>query len=251
MINLAIDVHDAPTERPLVLLAPFPLDSRLWAGVVELLDGRAITVDPPGFGGSPTLPEASLDAYASALLRALDAAGVGEFVVAGNSMGGYAAMAAAAIAPDRVAGLGLFGTKGTADGPEVRANRLAMAERAEGGAPASDLVGPMIDKLIAPATAEASPATAAQLAAWLASAPTPGIAWAQRAMAGRPDRLGLLASLDVPAVVVHGRADAFMAEADMTALAEALGVELQVADCGHLLPLEAPGAVADALRRLA
>lgn len=244
MTSLAIHLHEAPADRPLVLLAPFPLDARLWDDVLGRLDGRAITVDPPGFGASPVLPQPSLDAYAAALLAALDTAGVREFSVAGNSMGGYAAMAVAAAAPERVVGLGLLGTKATADADEAKANRLAMAEKAAGGAPASALVGPMIDKLVAP---DADPAVVARLQGWLDAAPPAGIAWAQRAMAARPDRLAVLASLDVPAVVLHGRADALMAEADLAAVAAALGIDLQVVDCGHLLPLEAPAAVAQAL----
>lgn len=247
MTSLVIHRNSAPLERPLVLLAPFPTDARLWDDVVNRLDGRAITVDPPGFGSSPTLAETSLDAYAAAVLAGLDSLGVREFSVAGNSMGGYAAMAVAAVAPERVVGLGLLGTKATSDDDAARANRIGMAERAEAGATASELVGAMIEKLISPTTRDRQPSVAARLEGWLAEAPVPGIAWAQRAMAARPDRLALLRSLDVPAVVLHGRDDVLMGEADAAAMADALGVSLGVVDCGHLLPLEAPDAVADAL----
>lgn len=248
---LAIHPNAAPTSRPLVLLAPFPLDARVWDDVVARLDGRALTIDPPGFGASDALPDASLDAYADAVLAALDAAGVGEFSVAGNSMGGYAALALAERAPHRLVGLALLGTKATADDDAARANRLAMAERAEAGATASDLVGPMLERLLGASTRASNPATVAQLEAWLAAAPPAGIAWAQRAMAARPDRLDALAALDVPAAVLHGSEDVLMGEAALQQLADALGVPLTVVACGHLLPLEAPDAVADALRRFA
>lgn len=248
-MTVAINVHEAPTDRPLVLLAPFPLDSRVWSDVVDRLGGRAVTVDPPGFGGSRAPADATLEAYARAVLAALDAAGVREFSVAGNSMGGYAALALVALAPERVVGLGLLGTKATADDDEARANRLATAARAEGGASASELVGPMIEKLISRKSRDDLPGGAAQLGAWLASAPTRGIAWAQRAMAARPDRLDVLRAFGGAAVVVHGRQDVLMADADARAMADALGVEPIMVDCGHLLPLEAPDAVADALRR--
>lgn len=250
MTTLAIHRNDAPSVRPLVLLAPFPLDARVWDDVVGHLDGRAITVDPPGFGASDALAEASLDAYAAAVLTALDAAGVGRFSVAGNSMGGYAAMALAALAPARLVGLALIGTKGTADDEAARANRLAMAGRAEAGTPASELVGPMLDKLVAPATRERRPHLAEHLEAWLHHAPTSGIAWAQRAMAARPDRLGTLRALEVAAVVVHGRDDALMSSEDAGRLADALRVEVTLVESGHLVPLEAPDAVAGALRPL-
>ncbi len=249
MPNLAINLNNAPTSHPLVLLSPFPVDSQLWDAVLARLDGNAITVDPPGFGRSPLLEEASLRAYARALLASLDAAGVDRFAVAGNSMGGYTAMALAEIAPERLTGIGLVGTKATADDPAARANRGAMIDRANAGASAFELVGAMINVLISEKTKHRQPAVAAQLEGWLASAPAAGIAWAQRAMSGRPDRLEILRALDIPAVVIYGRDDALMTEADMQKLADALDVELQIVEAGHLPPLEDPDAVAEALRR--
>lgn len=250
MSNVALAMNDAPTEKPLVLLAPFPFDSRVWAEVVDHLDGRAITVDPPGFGGSQALDDASLEAYARGVLAALDEHGVGTFTPVGNSMGGYVAMALAELAPERLAGIGLVGTKASADADEPRQTRLDMAEKAEAGTPASELVGPSIEKVLGAHTRESNPQLVDQVGAWLATAPAAGIAWAQRAMAARPDRLDALRALDVPAVVLHGRDDALMTASDHAALADALGVQVQQLECGHLLPLEAPEAVAEALRAL-
>lgn len=250
MATLAFTFPPVPVAQPLVLLAPFPFDARIWAGVAAALDGRAITVDPPGFGASPLLPEATLEAYAAAVVAGLDAAGVDRFSVAGNSMGGYAALAVAAAVPERLAGIGLVGTKASADNDEARANRLAMADRAEGGAPASELVAPMLERLLGAHTRAESPELEERVAEWLVSAPTDGIAWAQRAMATRPDRLDVLRGLSVPAVVVHGVADPMMSESDAWAMAEALGVDITLVDSGHLVPFEAPDAVAAALRAL-
>ncbi|MDO5499715.1 MAG: alpha/beta hydrolase [Propionibacteriaceae bacterium] len=95
---------------PLVLLPPFPFDARLWSRVRSLLTGPVIVVDPPGFGGAEATGTPSLEAYAQVLLEALDHVGVDRFVVAGNSMGGYAALALAALAPQRLAGIILIGT---------------------------------------------------------------------------------------------------------------------------------------------
>jgi pimeloyl-ACP methyl ester carboxylesterase len=249
MPNLAIYLNNASIAHPLVLLPPFPLDSQAWDAVLTRLDGCAITVDPPGFGGSPLLEEASLRAYARALLASLDSAGVDTFAIAGNSMGGYTAMAIAEIAPERLTGIGLIGTKATADDPAARANRGDMIDRANAGASAFELVGPMVDKLLSENAKHRQPGAVTQLEGWLASAPPAGIAWAQRAMSGRPDRLAVLQSLDIPAVVMHGKHDVLMSQADMQKLADALGVELQVVDSGHAPPLEVPDVVAEALRQ--
>lgn len=245
--GMAIALHrnEAPQTNPLVLLAPFPFDARIWSGVVEHLDGRAITVDPPGFGASSAESEASLEAYALGVLAALDAVGVRRFVVAGNSMGGYATLALAELAPERISGIGLIGTKSTADTDEARANRLVMADKAEAGE--GGLVVGMLEKLLSP---RAPQPVVDEVTAVLADAPTAGIAWAQRAMAARPDRTEVLRALSVPAVVIHGADDALMSYADMHRIADALGVEVEVLDAGHLVGAEAPVAVAESLATL-
>lgn len=247
-------LRDDPTAAlPLVLLAPFPLDGRAWEKVAAHLTGTVLVVDPPGFGGDADgVP--SLEGYARAVLDALDAAGVGRFVVAGNSMGGYTAMCLAELAPDRVAGLGLFGTKSTADADAARANRLAMAEAAQAGTPASELLAPLKANLLGASTKAARPKVVAKLDALVGEATASGVAWAQRAMAGRPDRTDVLAELGargVPAVVVHGAEDALMDAASQEVMADALGVQrIEVQACGHLVPLEAPDVAGAALLAL-
>lgn len=242
--------RDLP-DTPLVLLAPFPLDARAYDLVVDLLGEGVVTVDPPAFAGAEGDGDPSLEGYARALAAALDDRGLGRVVVAGNSMGGYAAMAFAELYPERVAGIGLLGTKATADAPEARANRLAMADAAAAGGEPLALVGPMLEKLLGPTSRSSRPEVVSLVEGFLAAAPASGIAWAQRAMAARPDRTPVLAGLGVPALVLHGAEDPLMDAAPQQAMADALGVEVTtVPEAGHLLPLEAPRVTADALTRL-
>lgn len=254
MASVVLHRDRESSDLPLVLLAPFPCDTRVWARVLELLPGDVITVEPPGFGGAAADGEPSLEAYADAVAAELAARGIGRYVVAGNSMGGYAAMALADRDPSTIAGIGLIGTKATADTPEAKAGRLDMAAAADAGRPAAELVGPMRDKLIAEATRHADQPAVAALEEWLAEAPGAGIAWAQRAMAVRPDRTEVLARLGaagVPGLVLHGAEDPLMAAETQAPMASALGVEVTtIADRGHLLPLEAAVDTADALREL-
>lgn len=254
MVSVVLHRDRKPSVLPLLLLAPFPLDSRVWAGVLDRLPGDVITVEPPGFGGALADGTPSLESYADAVRAALAAEGIDRYVVAGNSMGGYAAMALAEQAPERIAGIGLIGTKSTADTAQARAGRLAMAASAESGTPAADLVGPMREKLISDTTRRDDPVAAAALEEWLAQAPLTGIAWAQRAMAARPDRTGALAALaaaGIPGLVLHGAADPLMGADAQTVMADAVKIKVtQIPDRGHLLPLEAPRETAVALRGL-
>ena len=249
MASVTLHTQADPSALPLVLLAPFPCNGRVWAGVAAALGGDVITVDPPGFGGEPDAAP-SLEGYVRALLEALDARGVGRFVVAGNSMGGYAAMCLAELAPSRVAGIGLFGTKSTADAPEAIAGRLSMAAAVESGKPLDEVLAPLKEKLLGASTRAGRPGVDAELDALIAATPE-GVAWAQRAMAARPDRTDVLAGLGVPAVVVHGSEDALMGPDTQPMMAAALGVSVLELDAvGHLIPFEAPDAALAALADL-
>lgn len=251
MTSVNLHARGEGPALPLVLLPPFPLDARAWGRVVDRVDGRVFAVDPPGFGGASATGEPSLDAYAAALLEVLDAAGVDRFVVAGNSMGGYGAMALAESHPERLAGIALLGTKASADTEEARTNRLTAAAKADDGVPMAELTAPMQQALVSESTWASDAGAVEALRGWLAEAPPNGFAWAQRAMAARPDRLSALAALSIPAVVLHGSEDAFMGPETQEPMARALGIDVTtIQGAGHLLPLEAADAVAAALRRL-
>ncbi|GMA30705.1 alpha/beta fold hydrolase [Litorihabitans aurantiacus] len=123
-------------QIPLVLLHGFPFDASMWDEVVEDLvdDGvPTIALDAPGFGQSEVPDgEPSLELAADAVAATLDELGVDRAVVAGLSMGGYIALALAARHASRLAGLALLDTKASADSEDARANRLRVADAAEG-----------------------------------------------------------------------------------------------------------------------
>ncbi|MBY8847399.1 alpha/beta hydrolase [Saccharothrix longispora] len=223
---------------PLVLLHAFPLDSRMWDGVRDQL--KPVTIDQRGGDRSPDLVVIAED-----VLAELDRLGVERAVVGGCSMGGYVAMALLRRAPERVAGLVLADTRAGADTDEARANRLAMAERveAEGVGWVPDAVVP---GLLGPDPEDAVVERVRELV--LARDPAE-VAWAQRAMAARPDSTGLLADVDVPALVLVGEHDRLTPPAT----ARELAAVLRRVDCvelpgvGHLTPLEAPEAFAAAV----
>ena len=103
----------------LVYLHAFPLDERMWP---------AEAAAPRLYGLGRTM-----DDWADAVLEAYP----GRLVLVGASMGGYAAMAVARRAPERLAGLLLAGSRPEADTPERYAKRaetiaLARERGAEG-----------------------------------------------------------------------------------------------------------------------
>lgn len=107
----AIHTYGEAREGALVLLPPFPFDSRLWEAVASQLEGLpVVTVDPPGFSGDQVPVTPSLEAYASSVVDKLRGEGIRRVLVAGCSMGGYTALTMLERYPKMVAAIGLFGT---------------------------------------------------------------------------------------------------------------------------------------------
>lgn len=237
-----------PDGTPLVLLNAFPVDRSQWDPLIDALPdapGDIITFDVPGIGDMP-LPEEepSLELIADAAVLAMrEVTGHDAAVWVGCSMGGYIAMAVAERHPAAVAGIGLLGTKSSADGDEARAGRLRLADAVEDASGHPD----------ARAAAEGLIGTQGAARAALVSAVEgniarhagEGIAWGQRAMAARPDRTEVLRGLEVPAFVARGERDGVVSEDDAAVMAEVLGVTVEtLAGVGHLCAWEAPERVA-------
>ena len=93
-----------------VLLHASPLDERMWERS-QVTDGY---LAPRLYGLGQTMDE-----WATAVLESFSGPGI----FAGASMGGYCAAAAARLAPDRIAGLVLAGSRPDADTPQRQATR--------------------------------------------------------------------------------------------------------------------------------
>ncbi|OLT43651.1 alpha/beta hydrolase [Saccharomonospora sp. CUA-673] len=252
---------------PLVLLHAYPLDARMWNAVREPLAAhtRLITPDQRGLGRSPLpAPDAdpgagpsaapnvdagpSLDHAARDVVALLDRLELDRVVLGGCSMGGYLTMAVLRAAPERVGGLVLIDTKADADGDDARANRLQAAERAESEG-TGWLAEAMLPNLLSEHTHRDQPEVAALVRELVDSQPPAGVAWAQRAMAARPDSFDTLRAASVPALVLVGEQDTLTTPDAARAMAEALpDARLEtIPDAGHLTPLEAPDAVVAAI----
>ncbi|PJI84767.1 alpha/beta fold hydrolase [Luteimicrobium subarcticum] len=252
-------LHDlrAGDGLPLVLVHGFPLDHRMWDEVARFLpDGLAVVApDAPGFGDALlTESEPSIEGIADAVAEALAARGVERAVVAGMSMGGYVALALAERHPGLVAALGLVDTKSVADAPEARDNRLRIADEAERTGSVAPVRG-MREALLGETSRATRPDLVAEVGAWIEEQRPEAVAWAQRAMASRPDRTAVLAAYGGPVSVVVGVEDELtpieqaehLVESSHDASEAAL---VLVPDAGHLAAVEEPEHVAGALARL-
>ena len=252
MVGALPAIHDTGEGAPLLLLHAFPLDASQWDHQVAALSGRYRCLRPDywGCGASPPPQgEASLDAYAGAVLRALDELDVGRFHVVGASMGGYVAFALLRVAPERVLSLTLANTRATADGDDVRNSRLVLAETVERDASVESIVEPNVQRLLGEHGRHEVHVTDPMRGRIRRCTP-PGVAHCARAMAARPDSTSMLAAIDVPTLVVSGDEDGVIPIADVEDLAARIpGAARVTMHTGHLGNLEDPPAFTEELRR--
>ncbi len=244
-------IHDTGTGEAVLFIHAFTLDASQWDHQVAALSGdmRCVRVDLWGCGASPPPPEGepTLDAFAAAVLAALDSRNIERVAVVGLSMGGYLAFALWRLAPQRISALVLCNTRATADAAGSRDERLAMAEQVEREQSVESIVEPMVARLLSP-DAQSEAHIVDPVRGRIRRCTPAGIAFAQRAMAARPDSTSLLASITVPALVIAGAKDAIIPTQEVLAIADGIpGARYAELDCGHVSNLELPRAVNDQL----
>ena len=98
---------------PIVFLHGVGSDKSVWAPQLDHFgrSRRAVAFDYPGYGDSDAAPEGTTrDDFASAVLAAMAALGIGRAHVCGLSLGGVIAIAMHSLAPERIASLILADT---------------------------------------------------------------------------------------------------------------------------------------------
>jgi 3-oxoadipate enol-lactonase len=178
----------------------------------------------------------------------LDHLGVGQAVVGGCSMGGYAVFAFVRRHPDRLKGLVLQDTRAGADNEEARKSRATLAEkvRREGAVAAADAFLP---RLLGETTHKERPEVVARIRQRILATSPQGIADALAGLAARADSFPTLREVRVPSLVVCGAEDVLTPVAESEAIHKGVaGSRLEVIPrAGHLANLENPAAFDAAL----
>lgn len=204
------------TGKTLILIHAFPFSSKMWDGLVSQLsdlDVSIATIDLPGFGGEPNT-EWTMQSLAQALNDAIAAEGITRPILCGLSMGGYIALSYCKFYPDSVGGLILANTKAAADADEVRRDREAFAKDAlKRGAIAA--IERNLSKMTSDSTKQNAAHVSRQIESWMREADPQAIANALRAMAGRPDTMELLPTIDVPVLLIAGEDDKVTPQSEM------------------------------------
>ncbi len=235
-------------DKPaLVLLNSIGTDLSLWDAAMPALlaSFRTLRIDTRGHGASDA-PDGdyTLPLLAGDVAAVMDAAGIAQAAVAGVSLGGMIAMELALAHPERVSALALICTSATMD-KTIWRDRIAQV-RAGGTASIADAA---LQRFLSPAFAAGQPAIAASLKRNLIAQASQGYAGAGAAIRDM-ELIGRIGTMTCPVLVVTGGRDvstpfAGHGENLLAAMPAAKHAHL---DCAHLAPVEAPAALAGALR---
>jgi 3-oxoadipate enol-lactonase len=204
---------------------------------------RCITWDERGHGR--THADKPFDFWDSAkdALALLDHLGVQRAAFVGTSQGGFLAMRAALLAPDRIRGLAILGSSAAAEAAEQRAAYMPMHDAfVAGGAsgPPEELIEAM-GQICLGDYSDAEP-WKAMWRTW----PADQFSLAFHALINRDSLLDRLGEIASPVLVMHGTADQSYSPAHAEAIAHGVRhlADLKLVENGaHFLSLTSPDAV--------
>jgi pimeloyl-ACP methyl ester carboxylesterase len=235
---------------PICFIPGIGADARMFEAVMARLEPafECIAWDLPGYGGTP-LHEYSFAELARWLADDLDEMGHDTAYVLGHSIGGMAALEFAHSFPDRVEGLILSGTTtafGSRDGTFEAAFLAARLGPLDAGASMADLARAAPAELLG---SRAGPDAARRTEALLAEVPQDAYRQAIACLVTF-DRREALKAITVPTLLIAGEEDRNAPLRTMERMVTAMpraAIEV-LRGVGHMAPLEAPEAFAQAVR---
>jgi 3-oxoadipate enol-lactonase len=238
---------------PVILLHPFPANHEFWLPVAEALSTRyrLILPDMRGHGDSDVGDgPATVEKHAADIARVMDHAEIGRAPLVGVSIGGYALFEFWRRHRGRVAALALCNTKAPADSAEARAGRVQAANDVmERGT--EPFFQSMIPRLLGKTTREARPDLVEGALRMMRKMSPQDVAQVQRGMAGRPDSVDTLKTINVPTLLVTGDEDILTGVNEAELMRQHIsGSQLRVIPkAGHYSPWEQPEEAGKLLRQ--
>lgn len=224
------------TQLELLLLHALPLDGSMWAAQLNILPRATYAPTLYGFGGS-------VGDWATEALRLTRG---NKLIVVGCSVGGSCALEVAALAPERVAGLVLIGTKAArrVDSAQHQTyshdlQRMGLeAAWREWWQPAFSI--------------KASPAITAEARQILMRQRLDQVVLGVEAFHTRQSRDDILSTFSGPVHVVTGADDVLpgLATSSKQANIAQNGHLHVIPECGHYVPMEQPEALNSVIRQL-
>jgi len=242
--------HDIGTGFPIVLGGSYLWGRSMWAPQIELLSRRYRLIIPELSGHDNDLPLSAAFTTPACLAHEvghlLDALGIGQYAVAGLSVGGMWAAELALQRPDQVRSLILMDTYLGAEPEASRQRYFGMLDMIEQlGCIPEAMAEQIVPLFFRPGIATDDPIRMMfrqRLLSWPRERLLNAVVPLGRLIFGRPDRLGALKDLDrETTLILSGEQDLPRLLAEAEQIAELIGCRLQsIPDAGHISTLENP-----------
>jgi pimeloyl-ACP methyl ester carboxylesterase len=228
-------------EQAIVFVHGSGDSSQVWQPIIDRLPDRScVALDLPGHGGRRQSPGPqtimSVADYGAWVEQELVRLGLREVCVAGHSLGGAIALYMALASPSLVRSLALIGT-----GARLRvAPQLLEAARTD----PQEATRMLAELSFAPGHEEQ-----AERYLQRADSAAPGVLWRDLAACNDFDLMSDLARITQPAIIITGEQDRLTPPKYALFLLGHLpqATLALIPDAGHYVPIEQPGAVAEAL----
>ena len=242
-------VGDGPA---LMLLHGYPLSGALFARMRdELQDNHTVvTIDHRGYGLSETDDNpGTIDRYAEDALAIMDELGIESAAIGGMSMGGPITLKMHEIAPERFTSMILIDTIAAPASPMEAGIWSGVQERvaAEG---VSGIVDFLMPQMLTGETRETMPDQVEYLTGVMEQASTQAALGGAKALETRPDLRPELEAIEVPTLVLVGRADPVYAFEVSRGMVDAIGANAEIAiidGASHAAVFERPVEAAAAI----
>jgi pimeloyl-ACP methyl ester carboxylesterase len=240
--------------KTLVLIHAFPVDHRMWDGIVDEIaqaGWQIFTPDIRGFGTAepwgdltPSITQCAID-----IENMLAKYGVENYVVGGCSLGGYISMELMRRNPTQIAAAILIDTKASADNEEQKVNRQRVAQTVLDSDTTEAFWRAMLPKVLG-ITTQGQNSDAVELTRSMMQDSKPeAVANLQLAMAARPDSFETLRNFAGSVLSIRGTEDEVTTGSDHQAMVDAChdAIHVEIAGSGHLAPVEAPAETAQVI----
>ena len=127
-----MNFSDKGSGDVIVLIHGYMETAEVWENFADKLSQhfRTVSVDLPGHGLSALSDEINtMDSMAEAVIATLDSLEISKALFVGHSMGGYVALAALKLFPERVSGITLFNSHPFADSGIPGKQREGVVEK--------------------------------------------------------------------------------------------------------------------------
>ncbi len=246
--------EDTGVGHPILFIHGYPLGRRIWDPQLRNLLGMARLVVPDlrGHGDSePTDVPYSMELFADDCMTLCERREVKDpLIVCGLSMGGYVSLQLVQKYKEHVAGLVLVATRAGADSDEGKKARDADIALLDSKG-ASTIVDKMLPRLLTPETLRRRPKVVELAERTMRKTSAQTMAHDLAAMKARPDMREMLATIDVPTLIVHGKEDTLIPPKEAEAMGAAIpNATLVLIDgAAHLVNIEQPTAFNEALKK--